>query len=128
MKLKVETDMNRIPILSFFSGGGFLDIGFEMSNFDIVWSNEVEERYAEIHQHGLQTWRTSIDSNQSRSSYVNLDSIDKLKKSTIIKEAFGSLLPDFFGLIGGPPCQDFSHSGHNKGVIGERGTFHTNIY
>lgn len=30
----------KIPLLSFFSGAGFLDIGFIRNNFDIVWRNE----------------------------------------------------------------------------------------
>ena len=38
--------MNKTPILSFFSGGGFLDIGFEQSGFDIVWSNEFDKDFA----------------------------------------------------------------------------------
>ena len=29
---------SKIPILSFYSGGGFLDMGFEMAGFEIVWT------------------------------------------------------------------------------------------
>src|SRR6266704_4623875 len=30
----------RIPLLSFFAGAGFLDIGFMQLGFDIIWRNE----------------------------------------------------------------------------------------
>src|SRR5690606_22056413 len=39
----------------------------------------------------------------------------------IFLEAFGSIAPDFFGIIGGPPCQDFSQSGKDLGANGDRG-------
>jgi len=32
--------LKKIPILSFFTGGGFLDIGFEQAGFEIIWINE----------------------------------------------------------------------------------------
>jgi DNA (cytosine-5)-methyltransferase 1 len=30
-----------MPILSYFFGGGFLDLGFEKAGFRTVWSNEL---------------------------------------------------------------------------------------
>ncbi len=55
------------------------------------------------------------------SPLVNQTSIEKLSWRTILSEAFGSVVPDFFGVIGGPPCQDFSQSGKDLGSEGERG-------
>ena len=34
---------NKIPILSFFSGGGFMDMGFEQAGFKVVWTNEIDK-------------------------------------------------------------------------------------
>jgi len=34
---------NKIKIISFFTGGGFLDMGFEEAGFEISWTNEIEE-------------------------------------------------------------------------------------
>jgi DNA (cytosine-5)-methyltransferase 1 len=34
--------INKIPILSFFTGGGFLDMGFITAGFDVVWTNEID--------------------------------------------------------------------------------------
>ena len=36
-------------------------------------------------------------------------------------EAFSNGKPEHFGMIGGPPCQDFSMNGSLKGFDGERG-------
>jgi len=52
---------------------------------------------------------------------VNPSSIDKLTKRVILAEAFGSVPPEFFGVIGGPPCQDFSQAGKDLGAEGNRG-------
>jgi len=35
-----SAQLSKFPILSFFSGAGFLDIGFLKSGFDIIWRNE----------------------------------------------------------------------------------------
>lgn len=40
---------HKIPILSFFSGGGFLDMGFEQASFDIVFSNELDPDFAQFY-------------------------------------------------------------------------------
>ena len=119
--------MDRIPLLSFFSGGGFLDLGFEMAGFDIRWANEIEENYASIYHSGISAWRTGTEQHFAPIPHINLDNIEKLSKKQILREAFGSLSPSFFGVIGGPPCQDFTSSGRNEGFNGERGR-HTQNY
>ncbi len=114
--------MERIPILSFFSGGGFLDLGFESVGFDVVWSNEVQESFAGMYCAGISSWRKAVEQpNGENTPLVNQSNIEKLTKRTIFSEAFGSVMPDFFGVIGGPPCQDFSQSGKDLGAEGERG-------
>ena len=115
--------MSKIPLLSFFSGGGFLDLGFEMAGFDVQWSNEFVDRYAEIYVHGFSTWRSASNQTDTKDTKMNHDNIDRLSKTFILREAFGSVAPEFFGIIGGPPCQDFSHSGKNQGVAGTRGQY-----
>lgn len=114
--------MERIPLLSFFSGGGFLDLGFEQAGFDIVWSNEVHEPFADMYRTGISSWRQAVGQvNGKTCPLVNPSSIDELTKQAILAEAFGSVLPEFFGIIGGPPCQDFSQSGKDLGFEGNRG-------
>jgi DNA (cytosine-5)-methyltransferase 1 len=111
---------NKTPILSFFSGGGFLDIGFEQSGFDIVWSNEFDKDFAALQMQGLQSWQNSIG-HENNSKILNTKSVLEIQTNEILEEAFKFSKPDVFGIIGGPPCQDFSVNGKRKGFIGERG-------
>ncbi len=114
--------MERIPLLSFFSGGGFLDLGFEQAGFDILWSNEVHELVADMYRAGISSWRQAMRRvNSKKSPLVNQSSIDTLTKRMILAEAFGSVVPECFGIIGGPPCQDFSPAGKDLGAEGNRG-------
>jgi DNA (cytosine-5)-methyltransferase 1 len=110
----------KIPILSFYSGGGFLDMGFEMAGFEIVWTNEVDKIFAELHSAGITSWRKSFG-NGIKAEIFNTKSITDISSAEIISEAFPNSIPDDFGIIGGPPCQDFSLNGKLKGFEGERG-------
>lgn len=38
-------------IFSFFSGAGFLDLGFEKSGYNIVFANELCEDFAQVYRH-----------------------------------------------------------------------------
>lgn len=109
-----------IPILSFFSGGGFLDMGFEQAGFSIIWTNENNKLFAEMHSHGITSWRKSRG-NGVKAEIFNTKSIEDISPKAILKEAFPDGSPEKFGIIGGPPCQDFSSAGHNNGFLGERG-------
>lgn len=109
-----------IPILSFFSGGGFLDMGFEQAGFSIIWTNENNKVFAEMHSHGITSWRKARG-NGIRAEIFNTNSIEDISPGAILNEAFPNGKPEKFGIIGGPPCQDFSSAGHNNGFLGERG-------
>lgn len=110
-----------IPLLSFFTGGGFLDIGFEQAGFDIVWTNEINPSFAEMHKQGMSAWRKSTGRTQRVTAASNRKSITDLQPSEVIVEAFGESEPSIFGIIGGPPCPDFSIGGRNGGAEGEQG-------
>jgi len=111
---------NKIPILSFYSGGGFLDMGFEQAGFKIVWTNEVDEVFAKLHAAGITSWRKS-KGNGNKAEIFNTKSITEITSKEILSEAFSKGKPEIFGIIGGPPCQDFSMNGNLKGFEGERG-------
>lgn len=121
----VQKSMNnqheqKIPILSFYSGGGFMDMGFEQAGFEIVWTNEFDETFAKLHAAGITSWRKSIG-NETEAEIFNTKSIVEISSEEIINEAFPNGKPYTFGMIGGPPCQDFSINGKGKGFSGERG-------
>lgn len=115
-----KSNENKIPILSFFSGGGFLDMGFEQAGFEINWTNEFDKTFAQLHAAGLTSWRKSRG-NGIRAEIFNTKSITDITTGEIVTEAFPTGKPDFFGIIGGPPCQDFSMNGNMKGFNGDRG-------
>jgi DNA (cytosine-5)-methyltransferase 1 len=108
------------PILSFYSGGGFMDMGFEQAGFEIVWTNEYDEAFAKLHAAGITSWRKSLG-NEVRAEIFNTKSILDITSQDIINDAFEGVIPDNFGIIGGPPCQDFTVHGNMEGFDGERG-------
>lgn len=111
---------HRIPILSFYSGGGFMDMGFEQAGFKIVWTNEFDKDFAKLHAAGITSWRKS-HGNGIKAEIFNTKSITEVSSTEIISEAFPEGKPENFGMIGGPPCQDFSLNGSLKGFSGKRG-------
>lgn len=57
----------------------------------------------------------------------NNQSITDIASNQIIEEAFSGIRPDFFGMIGGPPCPDFSNGGTHAGGEGKNGQL-TKVY
>jgi DNA (cytosine-5)-methyltransferase 1 len=117
-------NVNKIPILSFFTGGGFLDMGFLNAGFDIVWTNEIDLAFTKFYSEGITSWKKgkNILSSNLECKISNTDSIKNISVMTIIKEAFSNNKPQLFGIIGGPPCQDFSINGNLAGFKGDRGS------
>lgn len=108
-------------MLSFFTGGGFLDIGFEEAGFDIVWTNEVNPVFADFYESAMTSWRHSKDANLPNAKVSSRLTIEKLTAKDVIRDAFGSVRPPMFGVVGGPPCTDFCVGGKNKGANGKNG-------
>jgi DNA (cytosine-5)-methyltransferase 1 len=117
MKISHSKD---IPALSFFTGAGLLDMGFEQNGFEIVWSNENHPQFVELYAHGYTCWRRSRGIKKPATISKNI-SIDTLDARSIRRQAFGSKVPAVFGIVGGPPCQDFSFGGLHAGARGRRG-------
>lgn len=114
-----------INIYSFFAGGGFLDLGFETSNFNIVLVNEYDKDFMEIYKYS----RKKMQLPEPEYGYHNCDIHNFLKgdgkknlKQFIAQDRINNNL---VGFIGGPPCPDFSIAGKNKGIIGENGKLTT---
>lgn len=110
----------RPKVFSFFSGSGFLDLGFETSDFEIVMVNEFFKPFLDAYRYS----REKMGIPEPTYRYYNGDINDFLtiKKSEITLDIAdarkdGSLV----GFIGGPPCPDFSVAGKNRGSEGENG-------
>jgi len=110
-----------IPVLSFFTGGGFLDIGFEEAGFDIIWTNEYNNVFADMYEFGVTAWRQSKNSHLGPAVVSNRESIESLSQSNVMRQAFGISDQPHFGIIGGPPCPDFSLGGKHGGGKGKNG-------
>lgn len=108
-------------IYSFFSGSGFLDLGFERAGFEIVFVNEIEKQFIKAYQFsrkkmGHDEPRYGYQEN-SIEDYLNGNDEGYLQKSVNNEIQAGNII----GFIGGPPCPDFSIGGKNAGKTGENG-------
>lgn len=109
---------SQFPILSFFTGAGLLDLGFMQAGFPIIWRNE----YAPMFIKGFNHAMANMTNGLSKEMINNNKSIIDVSPRQIAKEAFHNThKPELFGIIGGPPCPDFSVGGKNKGVQGDNG-------
>ena len=121
IKKNDNNDFVIIPVLSFFTGGGFLDMGFEKAGFNPVWTNESNLVFSSLYAHGITSWRKSVSNKALKATIINEKSIEKVFAPEIIKQAFAGKQPKLFGIIGGPPCPDFSNAGKHGGGKGING-------
>jgi DNA (cytosine-5)-methyltransferase 1 len=89
-----------LKIVSFFSGAGGLDLGFQQVGFDIIFANEFDK----------DIWSTY--------EYNHPKTLLDKRSITLIDE---NEVPDCDGIIGGPPCQSWSEAGSRRGIQDKRG-------
>lgn len=113
-----------IEIFSFFSGLGFLDLGFENAGFNIVFVNEYDERFLKAYQYARRDNRHTPVYGYSHEDI----------RAYLSDETWQQAFPDYInrenkliGFIGGPPCPDFSAAGRNAGEHGANGQL-TSVY
>ena len=94
-------------VISLFTCGMGMDIGFEKAGFETVYANDIE-RFA----------YDTIRKNKS-SIPCDLGDITKITSEQIIQKAGLNQEPDV--VIGGPPCQSFSTAGTRRGLEDKRG-------
>lgn len=113
-----------IQLYSFFSGVGFLDLGFQNAGFEIAFVNEFDKRFLRAYQYARR--KKAL---HPQYGYNHFDVRDFLSDN-IWRKTF----PDYrhcrntlIGFIGGPPCPDFSTAGKNEGETGKNGQL-TSVY
>ena len=116
----------QFKIFSFFSGAGFLDLGFEDEKFNIVYVNEYNQSFLDVYKFA----RNNMNKATPQYGYFCGD-INKIQRGNC-KKTFSQYVSEakensIVGFIGGPPCPDFSVAGKNEGIKGENGRL-TNTY
>jgi DNA (cytosine-5)-methyltransferase 1 len=120
----MNSNINNISIFSFFAGAGFLDLGFELSNFNISYVNEIHTPFMDAYRYS----RQCLNLPSAKYGYFHGEDAD-IKGLMVGKNAqrLSEFIQDcrqtsdFIGFIGGPPCPDFSIGGKNRGIEGENG-------
>jgi DNA (cytosine-5)-methyltransferase 1 len=109
---------HRLKVLSLFSGCGGLDLGFlggfkflhkayPKRNFEIIWANEIDKDFCK-------TYRKNFKHD------IVEDDIRKVLNEDVPRQA--NPLPQRTDIVlGGFPCQDFSHAGKRRGFGNENG-------
>lgn len=116
-----------MKIFSFFSGSGFLDLGFENNGFDVVFVNEFNPQFMKAYQYARKNMGIKPPSYGYYNGDVNVflndgDKRNELAQNIDNARADGNLV----GFIGGPPCPDFSVAGktEEKKALTESFLFH----
>ena len=81
-----------INVVSLFSGGGGLDLGFKSAGYQIIWAIDNNQNAVNTYKYNIGDHIICADIND-----ININSIPKAAV-----------------VIGGPPCQSFSLAGNRK--------------
>jgi len=115
---------DRPSIFSFFTGSGFLDLGFETSGFNIVYVNEIFSPFMAAYCYSRATLNLPLPEygyhHGEEADVTKLtEEVQVLRLLELVKDCRKST--GLVGFIGGPPCPDFSIGGKNRGHLGDNG-------
>lgn len=99
-EVELASSPSKVRVLSFFTGAGGLDLGFEQAGYDIVRASDIDEPSCKTLQ---------LNSGSFLSPNVDVVCED------IRKTDLQGLPTNIDLIIGGPPCQSFSASGRRAG-------------
>lgn len=111
-----------IGIFSFFTGAGFLDLGFEDSGFTTLMANEIDHHFCEVYRYSRLKMGRPLPPMGLREHDVARFLTEGDEARTLAEGMErGSRNYRLVGFIGGPPCPDFSVAGKNVGRTGKHG-------
>ena len=108
-----------VALFSFFSGAGFLDLGFETRGYDVKFTNENSPAFAKAYVSSRQKLGYPLPEYGNYVQSIELLLQDTYLLANLIRRTRRE--HDIIGFIGGPPCPDFSIGGRNRGRHGDNG-------
>lgn len=109
-----------LNIFSFFSGSGFLDLGFERNGYNIVLVNEFSDSFQQAYRYA----RSKMGLVEPRFGYTHDVNYFLTKQGREALSCYVDIVRNegnLVGFIGGPPCPDFSVAGKQRGREGDNG-------
>ena len=94
-------ECEKLKIINLFSGAGGFSLGAKRAGFDIAGSVEIDPQAISVYKRNFPSsllWEKDIST----------------ISGTEMLQAFDLQVGEIDGIIGGPPCQGFSHMGHNN--------------
>ncbi len=111
-----------LGLFSFFTGAGFLDLGFESEGFQTYMANELDKNFSEVYRYSRKKMRRPLPVFGLREgdvcSYLSSNPNAEMLAEKI---SYARKNMDLVGFIGGPPCPDFSVAGKQAGAKGRHG-------
>jgi DNA (cytosine-5)-methyltransferase 1 len=108
----------KFEFISLFSGGGGLDIGFELAGWDCLYASDIDARSVETLQsnkgrsvNGQKLMSAAIVERKDVSLTSGAEILQKIKRN----------VGEVPLLVGGPPCQSWSSAGRQLGFSDPRG-------
>ncbi|MBQ7252482.1 MAG: DNA cytosine methyltransferase [Kiritimatiellae bacterium] len=115
-------DKLQIGMFSFFTGAGFLDLGFEACGFIPLAANEIDANFARVYRYSREKMGLKLPKFGLQEESVT-DFLDEQARRDWLHKCIdeSSRSFDFVGFVGGPPCPDFSVAGKQAGSQGKHG-------
>jgi len=111
----------KINLFSFFSGAGFLDLGFEKEGFFVSFVNEKHQPFLDAYK--FSRGKLNIDKPEFGYHQNSIEDFSEGKEKQNLKDKISETKNkgEIVGFVGGPPCPDFSVGGKNRGKDGNNG-------
>ncbi|MEG4030134.1 MULTISPECIES: DNA cytosine methyltransferase [unclassified Microcoleus] len=111
-------------IFSFFSGSGLLDLGFELSGFNVAYVNEIFPPFMQAYRYARQCLNLPLpEYGYCEGEEADVTRLVGGEPAFRLRELMQDARKhhDIVGFIAGPPCPDFSIGGKNRGGEGDKG-------
>lgn len=112
----------KFGVFSFFTGAGFLDLGFEDADFHQFMGCELMPDFCEAYRYSRQKMGRALPEYGLQEKDIRTFLPGNEMASTFKKNlAEARVKCEWVGFVGGPPCPDFSIAGKNAGSEGHHG-------